>query len=372
MKWVRVLPAFLLAVSLPAGAAQLPPCDGTFQAVGEFELRGIDRPVGIGATGDDAWVVASTLPGNGDYEILAWHHSNDAWEELPRPEAAEGEWYVAYGADVDATGTLWVAGERGTDEGERHLVLRWDGSAWEQMEVPDVGVEGYLTDIEAVSPTNVWAVGAYDTRRGLEQSLVMHFGGTEWTRYRAPSPGCCSSLADVSLSSDGEGWASGWAREGLLLRLEDETWERVPLDYLGRVRVGVVESAGAGRAWASGSIERGGGPPQGAILRWNGARWRRAEVPDPAGQEGYYAIDSNAAGVWAAGARWRRATGWASYAIARRDGSWSRVPIEPAGTGENHGIFAIDASTGQVWAAGEASDGQRHLLTVHRACSPPQ
>ena len=372
MKLVRALPALLLAFAVPASATALPPCDGTFRAVGAFDLRGIDRPVGIGAAGDGVWVVASTLPGNGDYEVFAWRHSTEGWEELPRPEAAEGEAYLGYGADVDATGTLWVAGERTTDEGERHLVLRWDGSAWEQMDVPSVGVEGFLTDIEAVSPTDVWAVGAYDSRKGLEQSVVMHFDGTAWTRHRAPSPGCCSSLFDVSLSSSGEGWASGTARASLVLRLQGETWERVPVD-LGRMRVGVVEAVDGGRAWASGYVDRGGGPPQGAILRWNEARWRRVEVPDPAGKESYYGIDSNVGGVWAAGARWRRATRWSPYAIVRRDGSWSRVPIEPADGSGDQGIFAIDAAPdGQVWAAGDAWDGRRHELTVHRACRPPQ
>lgn len=373
MGLLRALPALLLAVVVPADAAGLPPCDGTFRSVGAFDLRGIDRPVGIGAAGDDVWVVASTLPGNGNYEIFAWHYSDDVWEELPHPVPPEDESYLALGADVDAAGTLWVAGERTTDEGERHLVLRWDGSEWEQMEVPSVGVEGYLTDVEAVSPTDVWAVGAYDSRKGLEQSLVMHYDGTAWTRHRAPSPGCCSSLGDVSVSSSGEGWASGTARTSLLLHLEDDTWERERVDYLGRMRVGAVEAAGAGSAWASASIERSGGPSQGVVLRWRKTRWRRVGVPDPAGKEGYYAIDSNAAGVWAAGARWRAATRWTPYAVVRSDGSWRRVPVEPSGGDGDQGIFAIDAAAdGQVWAAGDAWDGRRHELTVHRACRPPQ
>lgn len=270
MRLLRTIPALVLALAVPAGAAALPPCDGTFRVETTFPVRGIDHVVGIGAAVDEVWVVSGTYSGNGDYRVGAWHLSAAGWEELPHPVPAEGESYNAFDAGVDSSGALWVAGERLTGEGERHLVLRWDGTAWEQMDVPRAGVEGYLAGIEVVSPADVWAVGAYDTRRGLEQPVVMHYDGAEWTRYKAPTPGCCSSLTDVSFGSPSEGWASGTAGGDLLLHFDGEGWDRVPLDYLGRTRVGVVESVSPGRAWASGSTERGGGPPRGSILRWGG------------------------------------------------------------------------------------------------------
>ena len=371
MRLLRTIPALVLALAAPAGAA-LPPCDGTLRLETTFPLRGIDSAIGIGAAGDEVWAVSGTLPGNGDYRVGAWHRTAEGWEELPSPVPPEGESYNAFAADVDAGGALWVAGERLTADGERHLVLRWDGTAWEQMDVPRVGVEGYLADIEVVSPADVWAVGAYDSRRFLEQPVVMHFDGVEWTRRRVPTPGCCSSLTDVSFGSATEGWASGTAGRDLLVHFDGETWERVPLDYLGRTRLGVVESAGPGRAWASGSTERGGGPSQGSILRWGGTRWRTATTPDPAGKEGYYAIDSSPYGVWAAGASWSRETRWTPFAIARRDRSWSTIEVERVG-GDDQRIVALDATPeGPVWAAGEAWDGRDQVLTVHLACSAPQ
>jgi hypothetical protein len=111
--------------------------------------------------------------------------------------------------DVAGTGPndAWAVGHRVIQDGEHTtfgpLIEHWDGSAWTRTTfVPSQSLAG----VTALSPTDVWAVGA-DGARGT----VVHWDGTDWKLVRSPTPGNSGSLADVKAASTDHLWAVGSA-----------------------------------------------------------------------------------------------------------------------------------------------------------------
>src|SRR5205823_13759322 len=87
-----------------------------------------------------------------------------------------------------AGGDAWSAGFYANfDSGPpaHTLVERWSGSNWYRVSVPNPGgasVDNELWDIEALSPTDVWAVGTIgQDGSASNQTLVEHWDGSAWT-----------------------------------------------------------------------------------------------------------------------------------------------------------------------------------------------
>lgn len=132
----------------------------------------------------DAVVALSASPSPGTYNVLsdvAAVSATDAW---------------AVGSTID------------TGVGpSRTLVLHWDGSRWSQIESPNPGISSGLSGVTAVSATDVWAVGQYDSEAGL----LLHWDGTSWSQFDAPAPPTSlgTSLSGVAATSSSDVWAVG-------------------------------------------------------------------------------------------------------------------------------------------------------------------
>jgi hypothetical protein len=368
IKRVAVTALLVLVGILPAHAQ--PACDSTFRPLATFDIREVEVPIGIGALGDEVWAMASTYTGNGAFRIFGYHYDGDAWEEIPEPEPGR---YTGYDAKVDETGTVWVAGEEiieGTTEG--HLVLRWDGEQWERMDVPLVGREGRLIAIEPVSPTDVWAVGAFeDIDTGSERGVILHYDGSTWSVH-STRRNAWTELHDVSFTAPNEGWVSGGGyRRDKLLRWDGIAWRST--DYPKKeghdntLQIGGVESVSPGRAWATAFVEIGGGPPDARLLKWNGSRWRKVDIPDPRGSEGNYDIDSNAGHVWTVGGRWHERH-WAPWTMVNDGSGWVRAGAEAIDDEERlNGVVATPE--GRALAIGSVYVERQQKLVVSEACS---
>jgi hypothetical protein len=73
----------------------------------------------------------------------------------------------------------------------------------------------------AVSPTNIWAVGAFSDGSGF-QTLILHWNGSKWVHVPSPSPGSSNDLNGVAASSATNAWAvgtfNGAIRQALAIR----------------------------------------------------------------------------------------------------------------------------------------------------------
>jgi hypothetical protein len=70
---------------------------------------------------------------------------------------------------------IWAGGSYKQDDAAHSLLLHWDGTAWTIEPIQDVGV---LSDIEVVSPTDIWIAAA----------TPLHWDGTSWQTVASPFP----------------------------------------------------------------------------------------------------------------------------------------------------------------------------------------
>jgi photosystem II stability/assembly factor-like uncharacterized protein len=111
---------------------------------------------------------------------------------------------------------------------QKTLVLRWSGSAWRQVASPSPGPAGDvftpLSGVSALSPASAWAVGSRLTSNG-NRALLLRWNGTAWTRVANPSP-ASSSLSAVSAVSPSDAWAVGHGKGILILHWNGSRWTR--------------------------------------------------------------------------------------------------------------------------------------------------
>jgi hypothetical protein len=109
---------------------------------------------------------------------------------------------------------VWAVGSFLFDYDDvRPEIEHWDGSQWQLVPSPDPRPGGQggseLTGVAAISPTDIWAVGAVGAFGNL-QTLTEHWDGTSWSIIPSPNPGNRSSLIGVTALSDGTVAAVGY------------------------------------------------------------------------------------------------------------------------------------------------------------------
>jgi len=155
------------------------------------------------------------------------HFDGTGWHEVPSPQPRLEYYEIGYPLE-DVSGTssndLWAVGARVLDDGYEivysSIVEHWDGSAW----TLDVNVPGQLlVGVEALSPTNIWAVGTDSFG-----PLILHNDGSGWVTVPTPEWGRGGRLAGIdstvsSLSNNPTAnspvgrrtlWSAGWFRPG--------------------------------------------------------------------------------------------------------------------------------------------------------------
>ena len=110
-----------------------------------------------------------------------------SWITVDSPNEVPGNNYLS-GADASDASNVWAVGAfvapRGA--GGHALAVRYDGAAWRSM--PRTGLPGNesLNAVDAVSATDVWAVGT-ETAGLTYNTLAAHWNGTAWTREATPN-----------------------------------------------------------------------------------------------------------------------------------------------------------------------------------------
>lgn len=248
---------------------------------------------------------------------------------LPAPKGAEA--VGIQGASADAPDDIWVVGywEGGTLGPLLHaLVEHWDGTSWQV--VPSATTTGYeqLTSVSALSPTNVWAVGAYGVQAGnriVLRTLVQHWDGKTWTRVPSPNPPSAKPAG---------------------AKLDFSLWS--------------VDAASADSVWAAGSYTyyapNGNHTTHTLVLQWDGTKWSQVPSPSPGGSRHasyLYGVAAQASGdVWAVGRYGRHGRGL-PLALHWDGDAWHVVPSHGMPTAGNVQLNAV-ASTApnDVWIAG--------------------
>ncbi|RSN68089.1 hypothetical protein [Actinomadura sp. WAC 06369] len=211
------------------------------------------------------------------------------------------------------------------------VVTRWNGMFWQNYDIPGTGGDAVVTDIDAGSPTNVWAVGALHAFQDImkHEPFVARWDGSRW--HNVPLPGGCAPL-------DPEADATGaWLSCGkTVLRWQDGEWTRYDAGGHDGCCIGVTEISAlpGGPAWAATTW---------GLVRWDGRAWSEiAELPQDVHWYRVTAVSDDE--VWAAGTA-PGGSGYRERVLYRWDGeSWSEGPATPA-DGE-----LIRTGDGTMWA----------------------
>jgi hypothetical protein len=261
----------------------------------------------VAISSNDVWAVGNYQVGNNSH-TLTIHWDGTAWSVVPTP--AIGANSFLFGVDAVSNNEVWAVGNY-TQSGSTSytLTMRWDGSIW--TIVPTTDQEPYenrLYDVEAISSTDVWAVGRTDF---TYSTLVMHWNGSAWTRFPSPNPGPYDNvLRSVDAVSPDNIWAVGYAfswrvpgeYSSLIQHWDGTSWRVVEgPDVESNDILFDVADIGPDNVWATGTYNNG--RPTAFIAHWDGTWWRRIDSYSPESEGSFlYGIDAfSPTELWAVG-----------------------------------------------------------------------
>jgi hypothetical protein len=251
----------------------VPDCeDGNIQWAGN-SLISVD-----GTAANDVWAVGGDCYG---IHPLLEHWNGGAWTIVPGPQPPGGNWATLYGVEAISSSNVWAVGYAGS---ETPLMEHFNGQSWSIVSVPG---GGYLGALAATGPNDVWAVGG-----GNSGPVVEHFNGSQWSLVSIPHPSG-GYLDDVTALSPTNVWAVGSqglsATRTLVMHYDGKSWTVVPspnpserADADNDLRG--VAAVGPNDIWAVGMYQN----EQTAIHQhrtlaehWNGTSWTIAASPAP-------------------------------------------------------------------------------------------
>jgi hypothetical protein len=154
---------------------------------------------------DDVWAVGMITrhdgPGDAPTQTFTEHWDGTAWRVVNAPDVQVGQ--LQHGADdslnaVTATrrDDVWAVGAASP---QGTLTLHWDGTSWTVIPSAHAGTFSYLSDVAAISATNVWAVG----------NAIEHWDGRRWTQTATIGGKTFAPLAAITAVSANDIWMVG-------------------------------------------------------------------------------------------------------------------------------------------------------------------
>jgi hypothetical protein len=299
----------------------------------------------------NAWAVGqSEGPGQ---STLVEHWNGRTWRQVPSPNPGTGN-------ILNRVSSSWAVGSYNAS-GQKTLILRRVGNSWAQLTSPNPGSTNDLQDVAQISSGNAWAAG-YIFNGTSYRTMILHWNGTSWKRVQSPNAGDASTdnmLFGIAARGAGDIWAVGQREtaggpQPLTLHWNGSKWKVVAAPTQGDPPFGsslVGVAIDSQQAWAAG-VYTVGSAYKPLVLRWNGEKWKRAQLPSfPTGTviEAVEAISPRNA--WAVGEENGK-----NLVLHWNGRSWKKVQVQNPGTLENifHDVEALSAS--EMWMVGSSRD----------------
>ena len=267
------------------------------------------RLFSVSATVSDAWVLGVYSPkGYGFQGLFSLYWNGSGWTTRSNP-----------GTTLDDLGPTSVYGLNGP------FLEQWNGTGWTtNYNLPPAPgpAEGDLTTISATSASNLWLVGTYDPAYSSQSydNYSLHWNGSSWTEIPMPLPPSSDPLFDYQINaidaiSPTNVWAVGEAGDNvaryfssgggtpsatLIEHYNGTSWSIVPSPATGTApSLTGVAALSASAVWAAGTAGA-----QTLTEQWNGSVWTTVPSPDPGSSDNLASISASpdTGTVWAAGA----------------------------------------------------------------------
>ena len=288
-------------------------------------------------TPTDAWIAGYTAF-LGSPQTLLERWDGSSWSVVPSPVNPGGS--VLDGVFALSANDAWAVGSCAGSRPETEataatLTVHWDGANWTRVPSPNVADRHHeLLDVVALSPNDVWAVGASRNWTEDFQTLILHWNGSQWSVTPSPNLPGENLLFGVSATAANDVWAVGEAWDGATLRQvflhwNGSAWSQVTGPGGATVCAecgGDVLAMGPNDVWAVGS----------AIGHWDGTQWTVLPDPELPGTLGIGLRSLARAGacdVWSAGSRFD--TDGIEHPLTLRLGAGQAEPpvsVDPRGT----------------------------------------
>lgn len=310
--------------------------------LGLLMVLGLGVSVGYAATGAQA---QRMMPKSADVNTDG--APCGSWEAVNSPNPALNGTFL-FGMEAISTTDVWAVGHYITTvfpqpEVTDSLTMHWNGTEWEIIPSPNPSsLHNWIYDAAAVAPDDVWAVGSWlNQSNGNALQLGMHWDGTEWSLATMPGIG---QLNAVSAVGPNDVWAVGSGLDGTDYKITAAHWNGTAWSEVALPDPGTAESFGfsvkalsASDVWVVG---RKGEYPNYAsmILHWNGAAWSEVTHPDVGV---LWSVDGVAANdVWTVGGN---SLHWDGTA-------WSEEDLALPDDTQMAGVAMV--SSNDVWATG--------------------
>jgi hypothetical protein len=253
----------------------------------------------------DAWAVGYYYTAANVYYPTTAHWNGTAWTTVPAAECTTGGVNVyadLTGVTEISSTDAYAIGECVSHASQ--VMEQWNGTAWSMVTLPDPdpsdpGLQQQLYGVSADSATDVWAVGTHlvPTSSGnVFEPWSVHWNGTSWAVVSLPavsssSPTVMSVPRAVDAISPTNVWAvgdygtddnaGGTSAGTVIWHYNGTAWSIVPSPTVGTAPVlHSVTGLGTAQAWAVGyATPAGATEPQTFSLSWNGSAWSVVSSP---------------------------------------------------------------------------------------------
>ncbi|MGO9292974.1 MAG: hypothetical protein ACLP52_03660 [Streptosporangiaceae bacterium] len=247
-----------------------------------------------GVSGDSASNVIAigngTIPTSQGWETeaLAYLWNGTGWQALTVPSSIPDSAmeHIQAFSPTDA----WAAGTspNASDTGSVVAAVNWNGSTWTQVATPfSTTVNLTVNAISGDSASDIWVVGETATHGytgGQRTSVILHYNGSAWTQVPVPDQ---SGLLDVDAVSPTDAWAV--AADGSVLNWNGSTWTvAAQLELSGTAAIAALSPTDV---WVA---------QVGELAHYNGTSWTTAPTPSGVNVVTTHAVVSPG-GVWFAG-----------------------------------------------------------------------
>lgn len=293
---------------------------GVAQASGVWSVSPSPNPPGddtlfavAAISTSDVWAVGSSNQGSATPQTLTEHWNGSNWSVIASPNPGP-TFNKLLAVTAISSSNVWAVGYYQTNSGSvQTLVERWNGSVWSVVtSANSSSPANQLFGVTAVSANDVWAVGSSQPNNNTTQSLAEHWNGSSWSVVASPNPGSTfTSFKGVAAVASNNVWAVGsYNNQQGIAQTLTERWNGTKWSVVtsanpgsgGDGLFGVARIPGSNQLWAVGDYNIGtSGQP--LTERWNGTKW--SVVTSPTIQANDSSLSSvtvlSATNAWAVG-----------------------------------------------------------------------
>ena len=197
----------------------------------ELDQVAIDGPSSV-------WVVSTG--GQDVRRILVEHWNGERWNRIPAPF---GRHDPIRSFAATSANDAWAVGSYRQARHSHPLAAHWNGHTWQIAPIPTRNTDSVLTDVVALTPNDVWALGqsqyvkvthnpsncrtpCTEIHTSFPVALFEHWNGQRWQIMPGAAPEMWNGGTMLTATRDGGAWAAGgcyW--DDTITRWNGRTWK---------------------------------------------------------------------------------------------------------------------------------------------------